>query len=139
MLLLICWTLLYHQFSQNPLNNLFLFFSGCVIFLSQFIRQIPIAVLFGVFLYLGIISLFSGIQFMEQLRLFFTPRKYHPNKRYIYMVSMISCSVCFRPVKHTHLDKFIFDLLQTGTPEKGRVRAPLLLFSKRGKRARMPH
>lgn len=62
-----------------------------MIFLSQLIRQIPIAVLFGVFLYLGIISLFSGIQFMEQLRLFFTPRKYHPNKRYIYMVSLFSC------------------------------------------------
>ena len=109
-LFLISWTVLYHQFSQNPLNNIFSF-SGCVIFLSQFIRQIPIAVLFGVLLYLGIISLFSGIQFMEQLRLFFTPRKYHPNKRYIYMVSMISFSVCFKPVEQTHLDQFKFDLL----------------------------
>ena len=67
---------------------------GCVIFLSDVLREIPVAVLFGVFLYLGIISLFTGIQFMEQLRLFFTPRKYHPHKRYIYMVRKIFGVFC---------------------------------------------
>ncbi|XP_065051881.1 band 3 anion transport protein-like isoform X2 [Rhopilema esculentum] len=61
---------------------------GLVLFMSDVIREIPYAVLLGVFLYLGLISLFSGIQFMEQMRLFFTPRKYHPNKRYIYMIPL---------------------------------------------------
>jgi len=61
---------------------------GCVVFMTDFLRGIPVAVLFGVLLYLGVISLFSGIQFMEQLRLFITPQKYHPNKRYIYMIPL---------------------------------------------------
>ena len=39
---------------------------------------IPMPVLFGVFLYMGVSSL-KGLQFVERLILLFTPRKHQPN------------------------------------------------------------
>ena len=52
------------------------------------IEEIPLAVCYGVFMYLGFSSL-SGIQFIEQLKLIFVPSKYHPNRKYIRNVSIM--------------------------------------------------
>lgn len=46
------------------------------------LRQVAIAVLFGVFLYMGVASL-NGIQFWERIRLLFTPVKHHPDVGYV--------------------------------------------------------
>lgn len=49
-------------------------------------RQIPIAVLFGIFLYMGVMSL-NGIQFTERLMLLLMPPKYHPDHTYVRKVT----------------------------------------------------
>lgn len=54
---------------------------GLSIVLGQVLRQIPIAVLFGIFLYMGVTSL-NGIQFYDRLMLVFMPAKYHPDTAY---------------------------------------------------------
>jgi hypothetical protein len=43
--------------------------------------MIPISVLFGIFLYFGIVSL-SGTQLYERIKLLFIPSKYCPNVVY---------------------------------------------------------
>lgn len=55
---------------------------GVCVLAYPWIEEIPLAVCYGVFLYLGFSSL-SGIQFIEQLKLIFVPSKYHPNRKYI--------------------------------------------------------
>lgn len=59
---------------------------------SSLIRMIPDAVSFGVFLYLGLVSL-AGIQFIEQIKLTFVPLKYHPNRKYVRNVSTFRLSL----------------------------------------------
>ncbi|XP_060080773.1 band 3 anion transport protein-like [Ylistrum balloti] len=46
------------------------------------LRAIPIAVLFGVFLYLGVSSL-SGVQMFKRMKLLLVPNKYHPSTSYV--------------------------------------------------------
>ncbi|CAL9689466.1 unnamed protein product [Knipowitschia caucasica] len=55
---------------------------GLSVFVAGLLRQIPVAVLFGVFLYMGVMSL-QGIQLSERLQLLIVPRKYHPKSGYI--------------------------------------------------------
>lgn len=55
---------------------------GICVVAYPLIEEIPLAVCYGVFFYLGFTSL-SGIQFIEQLKLIFVPSKYHPNRKYI--------------------------------------------------------
>ncbi|XP_070569674.1 band 3 anion transport protein-like isoform X2 [Ptychodera flava] len=55
---------------------------GISLAMQSVMRQVPIAVLFGVFLYLGITSL-SGIQFYERVKMLFMPAKHHPDVRYV--------------------------------------------------------
>lgn len=54
---------------------------GLSILMAKVLRLIPLAVLFGVFLYMGIASM-SGVQFFERLRLFLMPVKHHPMTNY---------------------------------------------------------
>jgi hypothetical protein len=63
---------------------------GVSILLASFLRLIPAAVIFGVFLYLGIASL-SGIDLFERLWLIFLPQKHHPNVSYVQHVSCLKC------------------------------------------------
>lgn len=73
---------------------------GLSIFAAPLLKQIPMAVLFGVFLYMGICSMF-GVQFFDRsvpeilpikqnltffygrLRLIFMPVKHHPQEPYV--------------------------------------------------------
>ena len=50
---------------------------GLSVTMAPLLRLIPMSVLFGVFLYMGIASM-SGVQFFERCRLFFMPVKHHP-------------------------------------------------------------
>ncbi|XP_023663180.2 anion exchange protein 2-like isoform X1 [Paramormyrops kingsleyae] len=55
---------------------------GLSIVIGDLLRQIPIAVLFGIFLYMGVMSL-NGIQLAERFQLLLMPPKYHPDHTYI--------------------------------------------------------
>ncbi|CRK96265.1 CLUMA_CG009689, isoform B [Clunio marinus] len=49
---------------------------GLSIFASSLLKKIPMSVLFGIFLYMGVCSMI-GVQFFERARLFFMPVKHH--------------------------------------------------------------
>nr|ACC64571.1 solute carrier family 4, anion exchanger, member 3 isoform 1 (predicted) [Rhinolophus ferrumequinum] len=55
---------------------------GLSIVMGSVLRRIPLAVLFGIFLYMGVTSL-SGIQLSQRLLLIFMPAKHHPEQPYV--------------------------------------------------------
>ncbi|KAG7269564.1 hypothetical protein CRUP_029833 [Coryphaenoides rupestris] len=55
---------------------------GMSIVIRDLLRQIPLAVLFGIFLYMGVMSL-NGIQLTERMMLLLMPPKYHPDHTYV--------------------------------------------------------
>lgn len=56
--------------------------------MGSVLRQIPLAVLFGIFLYMGVTSL-TGIQLYERLLLIFMPSKHHPDHVYVVKVGLL--------------------------------------------------
>ncbi|XP_053510276.1 electrogenic sodium bicarbonate cotransporter 4 isoform X2 [Ictalurus furcatus] len=71
--------------------------TGVSIFLSPILQFIPMPVLYGVFLYMGVASL-GGIQFWDRIKLFLMPAKHQPDFTYLRHV----------PLRRVHL----FTLLQ---------------------------
>ena len=57
-------------------------FLGLSVFLAPLLTKIPMACLYGVFLYMGFSSL-KGVQFFDRIKLLFIPKKYHPGKNFI--------------------------------------------------------
>ncbi|XP_061143436.1 anion exchange protein 3 isoform X1 [Syngnathus typhle] len=55
---------------------------GMSIVMTDVLRHIPLAVLFGIFLYMGVTSL-TGIQLYERITLMVTPAKHHPDHIYV--------------------------------------------------------
>jgi len=56
--------------------------SGLAVFLTPVLTTIPMPVLYGVFLYMGVAAL-KGMQFMDRLALLFMPAKYQPDLSYL--------------------------------------------------------
>ncbi|KAG7455363.1 hypothetical protein MATL_G00255920 [Megalops atlanticus] len=67
---------------QRVTGLLVAIFVGMSIVIGDLLRQIPIAVLFGIFLYMGVMSL-NGIQLTERILLLLMPPKYHPDHTYV--------------------------------------------------------
>lgn len=59
---------------------------GLSILMAPVLKEIPIAVLFGIFLYMGVTSL-TGVQFIDRLELLFMPAKHYPDYLYVKIVS----------------------------------------------------
>ncbi|ELV11230.1 Band 3 anion transport protein, partial [Tupaia chinensis] len=55
---------------------------GLSILMEPILSRIPLAVLFGIFLYMGVTSL-SGIQLFDRILLLLKPPKYHPDVPYV--------------------------------------------------------
>ncbi|KAM6115032.1 band 3 anion transport protein isoform 3-T3 [Phoenicopterus ruber ruber] len=55
---------------------------GVSILMEPILKYIPLAVLFGIFLYMGVTSLF-GIQLFDRILLLLMPPKYHPKEPYV--------------------------------------------------------
>ncbi|NWT79125.1 B3AT protein, partial [Lanius ludovicianus] len=55
---------------------------GVSILMEPILKFIPLAVLFGIFLYMGVTSLF-GIQLFDRILLLLKPPKYHPDEPYV--------------------------------------------------------
>lgn len=60
--------------------------AGVSILMEPILKHIPLAVLFGIFLYMGVTSLF-GIQLFDRILLLLMPPKYHPSEPYVTRVS----------------------------------------------------
>ncbi|XP_048378969.1 electrogenic sodium bicarbonate cotransporter 4 isoform X8 [Stegostoma tigrinum] len=56
--------------------------TGISVFLAPILKYIPMAVLYGVFLYMGVSSL-NGIQFWDRCKLFLMPSKHQPDYTYL--------------------------------------------------------
>ncbi|XP_031152418.1 electrogenic sodium bicarbonate cotransporter 4 isoform X1 [Sander lucioperca] len=56
--------------------------TGVSIFLAPILKFIPMPVLYGVFLYMGVASL-SGIQFWDRIKLYMMPSKHQPDYAYL--------------------------------------------------------
>ncbi|XP_067857360.1 electrogenic sodium bicarbonate cotransporter 4 isoform X2 [Heptranchias perlo] len=56
--------------------------TGVSVFLAPILKYIPMAVLYGVFLYMGVASL-NGIQFWDRCKLFLMPSKHQPDYTYL--------------------------------------------------------
>lgn len=67
---------------------------GGSVVMAPLLKLVPMAVLFGVFLYMGISSI-DGIQFFERLKLIFMPVKHHSEAPYVRHVSAISTFYSF--------------------------------------------
>uniref|UniRef100_A0A8C8B569 Anion exchange protein n=1 Tax=Otus sunia TaxID=257818 RepID=A0A8C8B569_9STRI len=55
---------------------------GVSILMEPILKHIPLSVLFGIFLYMGVTSLF-GIQLFDRILLLLMPPKYHPKEPYV--------------------------------------------------------
>lgn len=60
--------------------------------MTDVLRLIPLAVLFGIFLYMGVTSL-TGIQLYERITLMVTPAKHHPDHIYVTKVTQAMLNV----------------------------------------------
>uniref|UniRef100_A0A2M4CSK8 Anion exchange protein n=1 Tax=Anopheles darlingi TaxID=43151 RepID=A0A2M4CSK8_ANODA len=68
---------------EQRLSGLFVsLLVGLSVTMAPILRLIPISVLFGVFLYMGIASM-SGVQFFERLRLYLVPVKHYPQVPFV--------------------------------------------------------
>nr|XP_020477259.1 anion exchange protein 3-like isoform X2 [Monopterus albus] len=83
---------------------------GMSIVMTDVLRLIPLAVLFGIFLYMGVTSL-TGIQLYERITLMVTPAKHHPDHIYIskvktwrmnmFTIIQLACIIALWVVKST--------------------------------------
>ncbi|KAJ3661355.1 hypothetical protein Zmor_005753 [Zophobas morio] len=55
---------------------------GLSVLMSPLLQCVPMAVLLGVFLYMGVASI-DGIQFFDRIKLLFMPVKHHPQASYV--------------------------------------------------------
>lgn len=58
---------------------------GCSVFLTPLLSNIPMAVLYGVFLYMGAASL-KGLQLFDRILIMFMPVKYQPDYMFLRQV-----------------------------------------------------
>ncbi|XP_069189486.1 electroneutral sodium bicarbonate exchanger 1 isoform X14 [Procambarus clarkii] len=78
---------------ENRLTHITIFILiGLSVIMTPILRKIPMAVLFGVFLYMGIAAL-KGIQFFDRILIMFMPVKYQPDYTFLRQV----------PLKKVHL------------------------------------
>uniref|UniRef100_A0A1E1X3D4 Anion exchange protein n=1 Tax=Amblyomma aureolatum TaxID=187763 RepID=A0A1E1X3D4_9ACAR len=97
---------------QRVTNLLVSLLVGLSVFMSPLLREVPVAVLFGVFLYMGITSMI-GIQLFERIILFFKPTKHFPSvpyaqkvkatKMHLYTLLQIVCLIVLWAVKSSSL------------------------------------
>uniref|UniRef100_A0A0K0EQH1 Anion exchange protein n=1 Tax=Strongyloides stercoralis TaxID=6248 RepID=A0A0K0EQH1_STRER len=93
---------------------------GFSVSLTTIIKFVPLPVLIGVFLYMGIISL-SSLQFVQRLRLFFIPIKHQPDlpwlrimpmyRVHLFTVTQIVCLTGLFMVKYNKTTSMIFPLM----------------------------
>ncbi|XP_068191176.1 electrogenic sodium bicarbonate cotransporter 1-like isoform X1 [Antennarius striatus] len=81
---------------QRVTGTLVFILTGLSVFMAPILKFIPMPVLYGVFLYMGVASL-NGVQFMDRLKLLLMPAKHQPDLIYLRHV----------PQRRIHLFTFI--------------------------------
>jgi hypothetical protein len=70
---------------------------GLSLLWGPLLRLVPMAVLFGIFLYVGVSAL-SGLQLYRRIKLLFIPNKYHPSTGFVRRVSAIKQLKLYVPI-----------------------------------------
>jgi len=60
---------------------------GLSVLMAPVLKKVPFAVLFGVFLYMGVCGL-QGLQFFDRVLLMLRPEKHHPSVSYVHQVKL---------------------------------------------------
>ncbi|XP_059504123.1 electrogenic sodium bicarbonate cotransporter 1-like isoform X2 [Stegostoma tigrinum] len=81
---------------QRVTGTIVFILTGVSVFIAPILKYIPMPVLYGVFLYMGVASL-KGVQFMDRLKLVLMPTKHQPDFIYLRHV----------PLRRIHLFTFI--------------------------------
>ncbi|XP_067353494.1 sodium bicarbonate cotransporter 3-like isoform X5 [Channa argus] len=72
---------------QRVTGFMIFFLMGCSVFMTSALKFIPMPVLYGVFLYMGVSSL-KGIQLFDRIKLFVMPAKHQPDLIYLRYVPL---------------------------------------------------
>ncbi|CAH1130279.1 unnamed protein product [Ceutorhynchus assimilis] len=93
---------------------------GLSVFLTPMLGHIPMPVLFGVFLYMGVASL-KGLQFFDRILIMFMPNKYQPDymflrqvpikKVHIFTLIQLTCLTCLWSIKSFSSTSILFPLM----------------------------
>ncbi|CAH1175727.1 unnamed protein product [Phaedon cochleariae] len=106
---------------EQRVTHILIFLSiGLSVFLTPMLSHIPMPVLFGVFLYMGVASL-KGLQFFDRILIMFMPNKYQPDymflrkvpikKVHIFTAIQIACLVCLWLIKSFSQTSILFPLM----------------------------
>ncbi|XP_076087744.1 electrogenic sodium bicarbonate cotransporter 1-like [Mytilus galloprovincialis] len=99
-------------------------FSGFAVLITSILKVIPMPVLYGVFLYMGVASL-KGMQLKDRFFLLITPQKYQPDYKYLRHVPLqkvhiftgiqIGCLAILWIVKSVNVISIGFPIMVLGT------------------------
>ncbi|KAK3611748.1 hypothetical protein CHS0354_014094 [Potamilus streckersoni] len=99
-------------------------FSGLAVLITSVLRYIPMPVLYGVFLYMGIAAL-GGMQLVQRILLFFMPLKYQPDyvflrhvplrRVHLYTAIQIVCLILLWVVKSVKVISIAFPIMVLAT------------------------
>ncbi|KPI98578.1 Sodium bicarbonate cotransporter 3 [Papilio xuthus] len=106
---------------EQRMTHIMIFLTiGCSVVLTPILRHIPMPVLFGVFLYMGVASL-KGLQFFDRILIMFMPQKYQPDHMFLRQVPIrrvhlftaiqLTCLVCLWVIKSFSMTSILFPLM----------------------------
>ncbi|XP_076391836.1 na[+]-driven anion exchanger 1 isoform X3 [Megachile rotundata] len=105
---------------QRVTHILIFLMIGCSVLLTPMLKHIPMPVLFGVFLYMGVASL-KGLQFFDRILIMLMPVKYQPDymflrqvplKRvHLFTVIQLACLACLWIIKSFSSTSILFPLM----------------------------
>ncbi|XP_050448371.1 electroneutral sodium bicarbonate exchanger 1 isoform X2 [Cataglyphis hispanica] len=105
---------------QRATHILIFLMIGCSVFLTPMLRNIPMPVLFGVFLYMGVASL-KGLQFFDRILIMLMPVKYQPDYMFLrqvplkrvhmFTVIQLACLACLWIIKSFSSTSILFPLM----------------------------
>ncbi|CAH8601591.1 unnamed protein product [Schistosoma intercalatum] len=105
---------------QRITGVLIFLFIGLSVFMTPLLSRIPMPVLYGIFLFMGISSM-RGIQMFERLSLLFMPVKYQPDYPYLRHVSLrrvhlftiiqVACLVMLWVIKSIEVLAILFPIM----------------------------
>ncbi|XP_020292594.1 sodium-driven chloride bicarbonate exchanger isoform X3 [Pseudomyrmex gracilis] len=105
---------------QRVTHILIFLMIGCSVLLTPMLRNIPMPVLFGVFLYMGVASL-KGLQFFDRILIMLMPVKYQPDYMFLRQVPLkrvhmftaiqLTCLICLWLIKSFSSTSILFPLM----------------------------
>ncbi|XP_053991841.1 sodium bicarbonate cotransporter 3 isoform X8 [Hylaeus volcanicus] len=105
---------------QRVTHILIFLMIGCSVLLTPMLKHIPMPVLFGVFLYMGVASL-KGLQFFDRILIMLMPVKYQPDYMFLRQVPLkrvhlftamqLACLSCLWLIKSFSSTSILFPLM----------------------------